>query len=254
MNQRPNWKLWLRRWDAQQEMFNPDRELRFQVMFDIVASVIRGPVRALDLGAGPGSLSARFLRRFPRGRCTAVDYDPVVLRVGRGALGTMHGRLEWVDANLADPFWTKRLTLHRYNVALSTTALHWLRRPELLRLFRQVRQVLRPGGLFLNGDFIPWASRHAGLTGVSDRVLRWKLGPKRATGEWKCWNEWWKNIGLERSLAPQFAERARRGVTHPRGRTAVPVDGYVRQLSQAGFRDAGVIWDHFQDRIVLAIR
>ncbi len=116
---------------------------------------------ALDLGSGPGSLSARLLRRFPRGRSVAVDYDPVSLRVGQGALGSSGGRLQWVDARLGHPGWTERLPRRRYDAALSTTALHWLTAPALGRLYRDLHGLLRPGGVLLNGDHLPWESRAA---------------------------------------------------------------------------------------------
>jgi trans-aconitate methyltransferase len=64
---------------------------------------------AIDLACGPGSLSQRLLQRFPQARVIAVDVDPVLLALGRGALGTVGGRLRWVDADLASPDWAQAL-------------------------------------------------------------------------------------------------------------------------------------------------
>ena len=79
-----DYAAWLARWDDQQESFNPNRERRFEAMFDILEAWLPRRFTALDLGCGPGSLSARLLRRFPAARVVAVDFDPVVLRIGQG--------------------------------------------------------------------------------------------------------------------------------------------------------------------------
>src|SRR5580658_9030422 len=90
---------WLERWDAQQQRHIPDREERFAAMVDAVAAFAGPEPRVLDLGCGPGSLSARVLDRVPRATVVAIDADPVLLAIGRGALAS-RDRLEFVDADL----------------------------------------------------------------------------------------------------------------------------------------------------------
>ncbi len=60
---------WLARWDAQQQRHIPDREERFSAMVDAVAAFAGAEPRVLDLGCGPGSLSARLLDRIPGAEC-----------------------------------------------------------------------------------------------------------------------------------------------------------------------------------------
>jgi hypothetical protein len=52
---------WLRRWDAQQEGYVPEREARFTAMFDALAELLPASFVALDLACGPGSISQRLL-------------------------------------------------------------------------------------------------------------------------------------------------------------------------------------------------
>src|SRR5215469_13543454 len=48
---------WIDRWDAQQEVFMPDREERFTALIDAVAETAgREDPLVIDLGCGPGSL------------------------------------------------------------------------------------------------------------------------------------------------------------------------------------------------------
>lgn len=111
-----DWPAWLRRWDAQQEGYVPEREARFTAMFDVLAELLPASFVALDLACGPGSISQRLLARFPGARAVAVDVDPVMLALGHGALGTVDGRLRWVtptwprpagQTHSAGPRWTR---------------------------------------------------------------------------------------------------------------------------------------------------
>ncbi|MFC7739880.1 class I SAM-dependent methyltransferase [Nocardiopsis composta] len=69
---------WVDRWDSQQEGYVPHREERFAVLADVVAAAladVAAPV-VVDLGCGPGSLTARLAERLPRASFIGVDADP----------------------------------------------------------------------------------------------------------------------------------------------------------------------------------
>jgi trans-aconitate methyltransferase len=83
-----DWQHWLKRWDAQQAEYLPDREEQFQVMLDVLRELMPEEFVALDLACGPGAISQRLLARFPGARCVAVDLDPVLLAMGQATLGT----------------------------------------------------------------------------------------------------------------------------------------------------------------------
>src|SRR5439155_22321457 len=68
-------------WDRLEERYVPDRELQIDALLDVVdASVARTPA-ILDLGSGTGTLTRRFLDRWPDGRAVALDVDPVLLAI-----------------------------------------------------------------------------------------------------------------------------------------------------------------------------
>lgn len=247
------WGQWLRRWDEQQESFNPDRERRFSTMFDVVQASVGTRFRALDLGSGPGSLSARLLRRFPRARCVAVDYDPVALRIGEGALGSFGGRLQWVDAKLGRPGWTQQLPSPGYDAALSTTALHWLPAADLRRCYRDLHRVLRRGGVFVNGDYLPWGPPHARLSRIAESVRRVRFRGGDVNSEWTAWWKWWKDAEKVPELKPLFREREARHSAHPRHEDST-LEIHCRALRRAGFRDVEVVWQDISNRVLLALR
>lgn len=247
----PAWVDWLERWDRMQEGFSPERERRFQAMFDLLAAQLPSRFTALDLGCGPGSTSDRLLERFPRARSVAVDFDPVVLRVGRGALGDREGRLTWVEADLRDPGWTKRVPRLRYDAAVSTTALHWLDPPGLKRLYRGLHRLLRPGGVFLNGDVMPYGSRSPTLSELARkvRVVRFGKGPRRAQGD--AWTRWWNDLRREGALRPEFDERDRRFPRTHHDERPPTVDAHRAALRSAGFRMSAVVWQDLENRVLL---
>ncbi|MGI0129622.1 MAG: class I SAM-dependent methyltransferase [Thermoplasmata archaeon] len=249
----PDWGEWLRRWDEQQESFNPERDRRFSAMFDVLEAAVGKRFAALDLGSGPGSLSARLLRRFPKARCVAVDFDPVALRIGEGALGSVQGRLSWVDAKLGRPGWVERLPRRRYDAALSTTALHWLTAKELRRFYRDLYGVLRKGGVFLNGDRLPWGAEHRRLSRLAESVRRVRFRGASLDSEWAAWRQWWEAAERLPELKPLFRERAQRQSQHPRtGDTSL--EFHREALERAGFREAAVVWQDLENRVLLAVR
>src|SRR4029077_9198419 len=180
-------------------------------MVDAVAAFAGPEPRVLDLGCGPGSLSARVLDRIPGASVVAIDADPVLLAVGRGALG--EGRqLEFVDADLrAD--WVSRLpSPGPYDAAVSTTALHWLRLAPRIPLYHALGGVLRPGALFLDGDRLDFDHDQRTIAaGAREGRPEWPDAPKGR----EDYDAWWAAVVTEPGLAAEVAEREQRRHTHP---------------------------------------
>ena len=248
-----NWAALLRAWDRQQESFNPNREARFEVILDVLAARFKGRFTALDLGCGPGSLSVRLLRRFPRARVVAVDYDPVVRQVGEGALGSQAGRLTWVDAKLGAPGWVDGLPGRRYDAAVSTTALHWLTRSDLGRLYADLGRVVRRGGVFLNGDYLPSSPPNGPMARLANGVLTVRYPGRARRAEWSGWRAWWSAARKVPELRAAFQEHRRRHASHP-ARAASPLRLHAEFLSRAGFRTVDTVWQDFENRVLYAER
>ncbi|MGP8076871.1 MAG: class I SAM-dependent methyltransferase [Thermoplasmata archaeon] len=249
----PDWTALLRGWDAQQESFSPLRERRFSAMLEVLGASVGTRFTSLDLGSGPGSLSVRLLRRFPAARVIAVDYDPVTLAIGRGALGSQKGRLTWVDAKLGAPGWTDGLPRRRIDAAVSTTALHWLSPAGLRSLYRDLAELLPRGGIFLNGDYLAWGARDRGLRHLAAKVYRQRLRGVAPGKEWSAWTEWWERAERIPALRPYFEERKRRAAHHPK-RETVSIGVHEEALRRAGFREVDVVWQDIENRVLFARR
>ncbi len=248
-----DWHQWLRRWDRQQAGYLPFREERFDAMFDALEALLPPGFIALDLGSGPGSLSQRLLHRFPQARSIAVDQDPVLLAMGTGALGDLDGRLQWVDTDLREPSWRTRIGVESVDVALSTTALHWLPAAHLVRLYGELGQLIRPGGLFLNGDHMAYGPGMEPFTRVRELVSRREERAAEQNGA-ESWTGWWDALKAEPALAALFAERERRQPESTHGDFELTYDLHAAALGNADFHSVGVLWQHLDDRILLAVR
>jgi SAM-dependent methyltransferase len=158
-----DWRDWAARWERQQNGGLPGREVRFRVMLDLVArhgtrvsGAGEGALRLLDLCAGPGSISARALARFPAATVVAAEIDPWTVEMGRRTVGQDYpGQITWLEADLRRDGWDADLAPGSFDAILSATAVHWFQPEDQLRLYRRLAALLADGGLFLNADHFP---------------------------------------------------------------------------------------------------
>jgi SAM-dependent methyltransferase len=246
-------RQWLARWDRQQEFYIADREERFTVIADVVAaSVDRSDPIVIDLGAGPGSLSVRLLDRLPGAEVVAVDADPMLLGLARAAYGDTRG-LTIVEHDLRDRDWVAALGLDRpAEAVVSTTALHWLTESELAAVYRASAALLRPGGVLIDGDNFGEPADHPRLGALARRV-RDARGQRLGVLDHEDWRSWWDAAAAAPELADLAAARGIRPLDH-----SVPVpptlDDHIRLLRSAGFAEVGTVWQHGDDRVLVAVR
>jgi SAM-dependent methyltransferase len=249
-----NWADWAERWEAQQQLHIPRREQRFQVMVELVAEIVGPePGTVLDLACGPGSISRRLLARFPSAQVVALDADPVLLEIGRRTLGDANGRLRWVQADLRTEQWDEQLrAMAPFDAVLTSTALHWLSAGELVRVYRALGELVRPGGVVFNAEHLPLGAP-AGRLAERTQALRQRLGKEeRRNGE--SFNDWWMAAQEEPGFAAKLEERRRIfGEIHPH-HESVTARFHEEALQMAGFAESAVVWRYLDDTIVGAIR
>jgi len=263
---------WMNSWDAQQEGRIPDRELRFTVICDIVElalAEVDEPV-IVDLGCGPGSLAGRLHQRLPAARIIGIDTDPLLLSLARSHYGDAIG---WVDASLATDAWHDRVpdVIH---AAVSTTALHWLSKPALARLYGELGKRIVPGGILANGDHL----------GVGDtrlhaiaRELRVRRAIRTGTTSRIGWMRWWDQVLSEPAFAEVAAVRASQpesaatGDGHDHGHgdnydagpghhqhvhhgDRISVAAHSELLLEAGFTAVSPLWQFGDDHVLVAVK
>lgn len=136
------------------------------VMEDLVARLLRRaprPIaRFLDLGCGGGAMSALVRATVPGADAVLVDFSEPMLaeaeRRGGGAAGW-----QVVRGDLSDPGWREGLPGGRYDAVVSGLAIHHLPGERKRALFGEVHELLEPGGLFVNMDYVTQPGPLAGL-------------------------------------------------------------------------------------------
>jgi trans-aconitate methyltransferase len=125
-------------WDgaAYQRLSDPQFGWGMRVLSSIE---LRGDECVLDLGCGPGRLTAELAARLPRGRVIAVDASPSMIATAREQLARFGERVTFIESNA--------LALELDSVAdlaFSTAVFHWVL--DHARLFRVIHRALKPGG------------------------------------------------------------------------------------------------------------
>lgn len=248
MTTQPTPEEWLARWEAQQGGAAAAlREQRFAALVAVVEALAGPSPQVLDLGCGPGSVADRILDRLPEASVVGVDADPVLIELGHRAHPD-DGRMSFVDADLTDADWPSRLPDRHYDAVTSTTALHWLDADALTALYRQLANVVRPGGVFLNGDVLSFDDEQSRIAAAAAAVRAQETEPVVET-----WTQWWEAIAQDPSFAESFAERARRRHSHPDHRH-VGYRDHVAALRAAGFAEVDTVWQVGDNRLLVAVR
>lgn len=281
-----DWAGWAATWDARMRAFYPRRAACLAVILDLLAELLPpGRCRLLDLGAGTGTLAGALLARFPEAHVTALDLDPVLLRIGQGVLGDGGGRLRWVQADLRSRDWPGQtggsnraadpgatgspLTgpseaspadahpsgtrppdgrppeAGAFDAALSMATLHHFTSREIAAIYQALAGLIRPGGVLIDAEDLADGRPGSRLVRCFEEARR--RGSPPADG-------WWEAVGADPALTSAVAEReALRGRMRGAGRRASAAT-HRRALRQAGFAEAAVAWRYLDEAVLVALR
>jgi trans-aconitate methyltransferase len=246
-----DWVDWLTRWHRQQEHYLHDRPRRFALMLDYVEHLRgAGPLTLMDLCCGPGSITTRARRRLPAATVLACDIDPWLVEMGRRTLGP-DPRVHWFEADVRADGWAETLETSGYDGILTSTALHWLHRDELVRLYGELARLAAPGGVFLNADHLPVG--HGRIATVAHDLKQAESNRKLSVPRAESWDQYCEAAGAEPAFRELMAERERRFANRRRA-APVPVEFHREALLAAGFSEVGEIWRDHDDAILMAIR
>ena len=248
------WQRHLATWDAQQDLYRPDREHALGAMSDVLASAFPlERLRVLDLACGCGAVTARILDALPSARVVGIDRDPVLLRIAR-EIWAGDPRVTFEQADLRGSALLDRDGVGQFDAVVTAASTHWFEPDDLSSLYRAIATSLRPGGLFVNLDWIPIA-RAPELERLSDAYVRdreRRLTPERE-GRPSPWSEWWEQTLADPDLAAEARERSVMDV--PRSAEHFADEEWHRsELIAAGFAEAGVVWRSFSSAVMVSKR
>ena len=143
---------------------------QIDVMLRLIGARGEAVASFADLGCGNGTLSLALLERYPEASATLVDFSEPMIEEARQLLGGYPSSCRFVAADLSDGGWVHLLgDQARFDVVVSGYAIHHLADERKRELYREIFDLLKPGGLFVNTEHVksatPWTES------ISDGLL-----------------------------------------------------------------------------------
>ena len=207
----------------------PDRERQLGVMLRVIRSAGRAPERVLDVGCGDGILLATILNAFSEASGTAVDFSPLMLEQARTRLGPFGDRALTVEADLGTTEWLNRVS-GPFDVIVSGFAIHHLADVRKRSLYREIRDLLADGGVFLNAEHVASAAPRIEEM-FNDAMAEHLFERRRERGE---------AVTLE-EVRRDLLERPDRAAN-----ILALVEDQCAWLREIGFHDVDCYWKYFE--------
>lgn len=233
-------------------------------------------IEVLDIGSGSGAEGLGVLDRIPESHLVAFDlcapmHDVFKAKVAaRADGGALLSRCDFVIGDVVDvsgrpealvaPL--RRRGRERYDVVISTLAIHHLTSVEKREAYGRIAAVLEDGGLFVNADLfsfqspvlteqahrflIDWIDRQFTNPDPHLRAAAEALGERREALR-AAWIEHCENFNL-----PEPVESASESTRPPEQSPGTM--GQASALLEAGFREVGCPFRYYQVGILWALK
>ncbi len=123
-----------------------------------------------DLGCGSGVLAGAILARYPQAYGDLIDFSEPMLAQAHQRLQAQAEHVRPITADLASPDWTHAVADHApFDAIVSGFAIHHLAHIRKQQLYREIFDLLRPGGVFVNIEHVASSSNR--VAAIFDEYL-----------------------------------------------------------------------------------
>jgi SAM-dependent methyltransferase len=203
----------------------PQEETQAEVLLRLLA--MAGGVLAsfLDVGCGDGRLAELALRAYPGARAVGVDGSEAMLARGRERLAPWATQVTLRLGNLEEDAWCAGLP-GPFDAVLSGYAIHHLEDEHKRRVYAQIHELLRPGGVFVHCEHVASASPLG--EALFEEIYVDHVGRQHA------------NAGLDReTLRHNYRKRPDRLANR-----LTPLEMQLQWLRDIGFMDVDCFWKY----------
>jgi len=203
---------------------------KYREMREVIVSLLPfkkdASIRVLDLGIGTGNLSLKLLQKFSKADIVGVDKDKDMLKIALKKLRRLTSKIKLVRGNFGD-----FLPEGKYDAVVSLLSIHHLTDSQKRKLFKRIYQILKPKGIFANGDFVISHSKY---------VNRKSAKIEQAFME----SQGMKEPGL----------LTRKGEVCAEDDIPTTVENQIKWLKEAGFNEVDCPWKYFSYAICCGLK
>ncbi len=195
-----------------------------------------GPVSVVEIGCGSGWATVPILESREDLRVVAIDNEPTMLSQAETTLANWldTGRISLIEADAVSA--VAEMPSESVDIVASVYVIHNLPKSYRSSLIREVFRVLRPNGLFLNGDRYALDDIHA-HTEVMQREARHYIKTLSSLGRYDLLEEWITHL-----FGDENPDRIMRETTA------------ISEMKDVGFRDIKILFRDEIDALVHAMK
>ena len=212
----------------------PDRRYILSKIANLAIMSLSAQPKILDLGCGSGDVTAEIIKQRPDTSAFMVDLSEEMIQLVSERFRS-NKNIEVISSNLDDGI-PDNLLSNKFDVVISTFALHHVEYEKRVGLYSQIKQILCDGGLFINGDMFIGESpgitdwERDNMVGQASKRFNSELGLKTTPEQ------------VKHQLSEESAEQGDKPGT---------IWKMCEDLRQSGFQDVDCIWMNYHLGIVV---
>lgn len=143
---------------------------QIDVMLRIIRTGRPNIKRILDLGCGDGILGQAVLTQYPDAEGIFLDFSEAMIQAAKTRLSSERNRVEFIIQDFGEPEWVNAIQEKGlFDVIVSGFAIHHQPHERKREIYKQILELLKPGGLFINIEHV--ASRAFWIEEISNELF-----------------------------------------------------------------------------------
>jgi len=131
----------------------------YEQQIDLIPELVRSSevevAKLLDIGTGDGEIALKLLTHLPDASAVMVDFSDTMLDAAKQRTALLSDRTEVLKRDISLPQWLDGVSEQApFDLVVSGLCIHHLEDRRKQEIYREVYQLLSPGGLFINVDHV----------------------------------------------------------------------------------------------------